>query len=159
MSSVRGASLAWEALFRAQVTVMRRLEHDGLSPDLTLKEYDVLFSLSSWDGKPMRLKDLNERVLMHQSSLSRMVERLVERGLVQTSRGNGDKRELGITLTPQGQAIQREMGRKHAAQIAHYVGSALTETELAELAHISNKLRDAQSTLPPLSVTNTRDNS
>lgn len=152
MSNVKGASRAWEALFRSQVTIMRRLEQDDLLPELSLREYDVLFSLTYAGDTPMRLKDLNERVLMHQSSLSRLVERLVDRGLVMAHRGSTDKRELSITLTDHGAKLQREMGRKHAEQIAHYVGDALEKEELAELERLCEKLRNAQASIPAFTV-------
>lgn len=143
MSSLRGASHAWEALFRAQVAILRRIEGDHLMDGLTLTEYDVLFALRT-AGRPLRLKELNEYVLMHQSSLSRLVDRLEKRELLSSSPAQDDKRGTVIDLTQRGKDVQRQMGRIHSAQIGHYVGNALTDQELATLEALTTKLRAAQ---------------
>src|SRR6478736_4026267 len=72
---VRAAAVAWEELFRAQVAIMRRLQRDPIWDRLTLREYDVLFTLSR-APEGLRLRDLGELSLLSQPSLSRMVEQL-----------------------------------------------------------------------------------
>ncbi len=144
MSDRKRASTAWEALFRAQVEIMRRLEADDLMPDLTLKEYDILYTLRLAGGNGLRLKELNKGVLMHQSALSRLVERLELRGLVRRCTAPDDRRGTLISLTDAGARLQREMGRRHVAQIDHYVGSALTSRELEQLQALTEKLKNSQ---------------
>src|SRR5699024_11951859 len=78
--SARTAATAWESLLRAQVHLMRQFEAAKDFAPLSAREYDVLFTLSG-EG-PMRLRDLNEHVLLTQPSLSRMVERMDKAGLV-----------------------------------------------------------------------------
>jgi DNA-binding MarR family transcriptional regulator len=83
--AARGARLsveAWEALFRAQVAVMRRLERDDIWDEVTMREYDVLVQVAGSPDGRARLRDLNVRILLSQRSLSRLVERLESRGLV-----------------------------------------------------------------------------
>ena len=65
--SAREAAEAWESLFRAQVTVMRRLLADDIWGDLSMREYDVLFTLALAPGETLRLRELNENILMAQS--------------------------------------------------------------------------------------------
>jgi DNA-binding MarR family transcriptional regulator len=148
MSDPKHTSMAWEALFRAQVEIMRRLEADDLMPDLTLKEYDVLYTLRLAGGDGLRLKELNKGVLMHQSALSRLVERLELRGLVARQTAPDDRRGTLITLTVEGIRLQREMGRRHVAQIDHYVGSALSPRELEQMRVLTEKLKNAQEAIP-----------
>ncbi|MCU1519021.1 MAG: MarR family transcriptional regulator, partial [Pseudarthrobacter sp.] len=45
-SPVRLAAETWEALFRAQVAVMRKLQAGPAFRKVALNEYDVLFTLS-----------------------------------------------------------------------------------------------------------------
>lgn len=142
------AAQAWEALFRAQVELLRRFEGDAIFGDVTFKEYDVLFTLRSGPKQGMRLKDLNREVLLHQSALSRLVERLEQRGLVLRCADKTDGRGTMIQLTEQGEAKQREVGRKHIGQIQAYVGGALTAQELEQLASIASKLRAQQALIP-----------
>lgn len=152
MSTKKEAATAWEALFRAQVEIMRRFEADDLMPELTLKEYDVLFALRNLGEPGARLKELNQYVLMHQSAFSRLVERLETRGLVQRTVAPDDKRGTLISLTTAGAELQRTMGRKHVAQIKHYVGGALGSEDLAALTRIATTLREAQSTIEPFTL-------
>src|SRR3978361_1672005 len=57
---------AWEALFRAQVTVMRTLAEDFPSHVISLTEYDVLYTLSIQANKRMGIRDLNSPTLLTQ---------------------------------------------------------------------------------------------
>jgi len=145
--SARQAARAWESLFRTQVTLMRRFQSDDVWRKLTMREYDVLFSLSrAPDG--LRLRDLNENILMAQSSLSRMVDRLEARGLVSRSVASDDARGTVVTLTDTGRELQRETGRLHVRTMEQYVGSALDEDELETLTRLLDRLRAAQADIP-----------
>jgi DNA-binding MarR family transcriptional regulator len=140
---VRAAAVAWEELFRAQVAIMRRLQRDPIWDRITLREYDVLFTLSRAPGG-LRLRDLAESSLLSQPSLSRMVERLEEAGWVRRDPAPGDGRGILVALTAEGAELQREVGRRHVQAIAHYVGGALDADDLAELTRVAGALRAAQ---------------
>jgi DNA-binding MarR family transcriptional regulator len=142
--SAREAAEAWESLFRAQVTVMRRLLADDIWGDLSMREYDVLFTLALAPGETLRLRELNENILMAQSSLSRMVERLEKRGLVRRHPSPDDGRGVLVSLTPEGSATQKELGRRHVRSIAHYVAPAMDAEDLARLRELTEMLRSAQ---------------
>ncbi|GAB4086771.1 helix-turn-helix domain-containing protein [Myceligenerans cantabricum] len=145
--TAREAAEAWESLFRTQVTLMRRLLADDIWDELSMREYDVLFTLSGDDGS-MRLRDLNESILMAQSSLSRLVDRLERRGLVRREAAPEDGRGVKVVLTDAGVGLQREVGRRHVRSISHYVGSAMRADDLANLRALLDKLRAAQSGIP-----------
>jgi hypothetical protein len=70
-SPVRLAAETWESLFRAQVAVMRKLQSGPAFRKLAVNEYDVLFTLSRCPSGWLRLNELNDNVLLSQSSLSR----------------------------------------------------------------------------------------
>jgi DNA-binding MarR family transcriptional regulator len=146
---VRAAAVAWEELFRAQVAIMRRLQRDPIWDRITLREYDVLFTLSRAPGG-LRLRDLGESSLLSQPSLSRMVERLEEAGWVRRAPAAGDGRGVVVGLTAAGAALQREVGRRHVQAIAHYVGGALDADQLAALTDVAGALRAAQPAIPDL---------
>lgn len=143
--SPREAAEAWESLFRAQVTVMRRLLADDIWGDLSMREYDVLFTLAFAPDETLRLRELNENILMAQSSLSRMVERLEKRGLVRRQPSPEDGRGVLVQLTEEGAATQKELGRRHVRSIAHYVTPAMDADDLARLRELAESLRAAQS--------------
>lgn len=144
----RLAAQTWESLFRAQVTVMHRLQADDIWTELTMREYDVLFSLTKGGRAGMRLRDLNAQILMSQPSLSRMVERLEGRGLVARSAAPDDARGTVVRLTEAGASLQREVGRRHVRTIEEYVGGALDDESLARLGALLDELRAAQDRIP-----------
>jgi DNA-binding MarR family transcriptional regulator len=147
-SDAKLAAEAWESLFRAQVTVMRRFSRDDVWAQLSMREYDVLFTLSRCGPRPVRLNELNEHILLSQPSLSRMVERLEAAGLLWREPSNDDRRGTVISLTPEGAEIQRRIGRQHVRTIGRYVGEALDDDELRTLRQLCEKLRHAQQDIP-----------
>ena len=146
---VRAAAVALEELFRAQVAIMRRLQRDPIWDRVSLREYDVLFTLSR-APRGLRLRDLGESSLLSQPSLSRMVERLEEAGWVRREPAAGDGRGVVVGLTAAGAALQKEVGRRHVQAIAHYVGGALDAERLAALTDVAGALRAAQPGIPDL---------
>jgi DNA-binding MarR family transcriptional regulator len=148
MASAKAAAAAWESLLRAQVTLMRRFREDDIWDELSMREYDVLFTLSQARERRLRLGELNEGILLAQPSLSRMVDRLEQRGLVRREGPGDDRRGTLVCLTADGAALQRRIGRRHAARIARYVGQALDERDLADLERITRSLRLAQADIP-----------
>lgn len=140
--SDKGTSVtAWEALFRAQVAVLRRLGAEFPVHGLSLNEYDVLFNLSHQPEHRLRIRDLNRHLLLSQPSVSRMVDRLTARGLVHKESDPGDGRGTLVQLTDEGYELYRRVAAVHAASIHRIVGSALSATELEQLRALSDKLR------------------
>lgn len=135
------AGIAWEALFRAQVAVMRTLAAEFPTRDISLNEYDVLFNLSRQPGHELRLRDLNKHVLLTQPSVSRLVDRLVARGFVAKCPEPSDARGALIQLTGTGYEMFRRVAVEHMKTITERVGGRLDEQELATLAELCDKLR------------------
>ncbi|QWF78080.1 MarR family winged helix-turn-helix transcriptional regulator [Amycolatopsis sp. CA-230715] len=142
------ATRAWESLFRAQVTLMRRFQRAHRDAEVSLREYDVLYNLSRFPDAGLRINELNEHILLTQPSLSRLVDRMESDGLVERGADEGDRRGTVVRLTARGAEVQRRVGRAHAAAIGKYVGGALTADELRTLERLCDKLRAAQPTIP-----------
>lgn len=146
--TTRESAAAWQALLRAQNTLMRRFERAGDFTPLRPREYDVLFVLSTAPERTLRLRELNERVFLSQPSLSRMVERLAAQGLVDRLPAPDDGRGVLVRLTDAGAELQRRVGRAHVRSIRRYVGGALSREELATLEALTTKLTAAQRHIP-----------
>jgi DNA-binding MarR family transcriptional regulator len=140
-SPVRLAAETWESLFRAQVAVMRRLQSGPAFKALAVNEYDVLFTLSRCPSGWLRLNELNDNVLLSQSSLSRLVERLEKRGLVERMPAPDDGRGVLLKLTESGSELQKQIGREHVRDISALITPALTAAEQRELLRLTEKLR------------------
>lgn len=140
-SPVRLAAETWESLFRAQVAVMRRLQSGPAFRALAVNEYDVLFTLSRCPSGWLRLNELNDNVLLSQSSLSRLVERLEKRGLVDRMPAPDDRRGVLLQLTESGRELQKQIGREHVRDISALITPALTAAEQRDLLRLTEKLR------------------
>ena len=103
-----------------------------------MAEYDVLYTLSKQPG-PVRMSALGCSVLLSQPGLSRLVERLVGRGLVERHPDPTDGRSVLVGLSEAGRVLQKDVGRRHAASVARAM-SALDATELARLKELADKL-------------------
>jgi DNA-binding MarR family transcriptional regulator len=132
---------AWEALFRAEVTILRELGAEFPVQGLSLTEYDVLFNLSKQPGRRLRIRDLNKHLLLTQPSVSRLVDRLVVRGCVTKESDPDDGRGTVVSLTEDGYEKFRRAAVVHAESITQRVGSALSREELEQLTALCTKLR------------------
>ena len=132
---------AWEALFRAQVSVLRQLNSEFPSDQLSFNEYDVLFNLSRQPERKLRLRDLNRHLLLTQPSVSRLVDRLVQRALVTKESDPGDGRGTIVRITDAGYQLFRRVAVVHAQSIHDRVGGVLQADELRQLIALTEKLR------------------
>jgi DNA-binding MarR family transcriptional regulator len=137
------ANDAWESLLQAHATLMKRFAAQDIWADVSIREYDVLYTLSKC-ADPIRITELNRYVLLSQPALSRLVDRLVCRGLVERRADAADGRSVRLSLTPAGLAIQRQVGRGHARDVAHALTTALTPEELRDLETLCSKLTASQ---------------
>jgi DNA-binding MarR family transcriptional regulator len=131
---------AWEALYRAQVAVLRRLLAEFPDDEVSFTEYDVIFNLYRQPGRALRIRDLNRHLLLSQPSVSRLLDRLAARGLVVKERDASDARGTIAVLTERGAEVFRRVGSQHARSIIARM-SVLAPGEQQELARLADKLR------------------
>jgi len=149
----RLANQAWEALLTAHAVLIKELNSPDVWDGTSMREYDVLYTLSKCDG-PLRLSELHRNVLLSQPALSRLVERLVEQGLVRRTRDPQDGRSVRLALTAAGVERQRVIGGRHAVGVARTVGAMLDEAELRQLEALCRKLAQ-RADLPPTMINRT----
>ena len=140
------ANHAWEALLAAHSTLMKDFAARDVWEDISMKEYDVLYTLSKCPADGVSLTELNRHVLLSQPAMSRMVDRLAGRGLVARAADPLDGRGVRLSLTQAGRDLQRRIGRRHARDVAAAVGGALTFDEIRQLEAICRKLTSVSET-------------
>ena len=113
---VRLANESWEALLSAQVSVTRGFAAERMWDEVALNEYDVLYALKK-AGCALRQSELTKQVLLSQPALSRLVERMEQRGLVERSTDSRDKRGVLVSLTDTGAEAQQRTGARHARSV------------------------------------------
>ena len=134
------AVAAWEALFRAQVAVIRELGREFPTGEISFNEYDVLLNLSRQEDRALRIRDLSKHLLLTQPSVSRMVDRLVAKGLVRKESAPGDRRGTFVCLTEEGYSLYRRVAVTHAKSIERHLGSALGQDDLVTLRTLTEQI-------------------
>ena len=110
---------AWRAFLRAHSTMLRRIGRDldeaGLPP---LAWYDVLAALRDAPEQHLRQVELAERVLLSNSGLSRLLDRIEAKGLVERRSCPSDRRSFHVGITDEGLEMLRQMWPVYARGIA-----------------------------------------
>ncbi|BDZ45574.1 hypothetical protein GCM10025866_14830 [Naasia aerilata] len=110
---------------------------------LSFNEYDVLFNLSRLPERSARMRDLNGVVLLSQPSISRLVDRMVARGLLERLPDASDRRGTVVHLTDAGYRAFLEVAGEHRRSIERTLGTALPDADLDELRRLTDALRAA----------------
>lgn len=137
MTSDRVDTVAvWELLLRFQrssVAEMNRtlVESFGHSLD----EYDVLHQLAD-AGEPLRMSDLARRLLVANSSCTRLVQKLVTSGHLVRRTGDVDRREILVALTAAGRGLHRRMASAHTRDIEQLMAARFPPEALKVLERI-----------------------
>lgn len=93
----------WCATLRVVHVTSAVLEHElEHEHGLGLSEFQVLLSLSCEGGEKMRMKDLEAKMYLSQSALSRTVTRLHDAGLLTRAACDLDRRALFVELSDLG---------------------------------------------------------
>jgi DNA-binding MarR family transcriptional regulator len=137
---------AWTRLIRAQQQTMNAVEGElkqaGLPP---LSWYDALLELSRAEGGRLRPSDLQERLLLAQSNVSRLIDRLETAGFAERCPCPGDARGQLVAITGDGERLRRQMWPVYRAAIQRHVADRLGAEERATaLAELLGMLIEAK---------------
>ena len=141
MTDRRLAVDAWESLFRAQHEVFHQISGDFSESQLTQAEYDVMLTVTRCEGASARLRDVTANMLISQPSVSRLVDRMVSRGLITKCADPDDGRGSLVRATERGSEMFRRVASRHGRSIVERM-SVLSDAELAQLRELTVKLRD-----------------
>jgi DNA-binding MarR family transcriptional regulator len=134
--------LAWARLVKAARVVLGAVEADlkaaGFPP---LGWYDVALELRR-AGRPMRPVEIEERLLLPQSNLSRLLDRMETAGYVTRRPCAEDRRGLELGLTPGGHQLLAEMWPAYQEAIQRHVGGKLAPGMAEVLAAMLGRLLD-----------------
>ena len=150
-----GAPYAWHVDPLYELALSLKAAHRGLdraaneameSLGITAAQADVLTVLRH--AGPLSLKELGELLIAEAGHPSRMVDRLVEAGLVERRPAEDDRRRVVLSLTPQGRRLEKraaaargqvlELGRQLVGErdvtaTLEFLRELLSSTEYGEL--------------------------
>ena len=135
----RQAMQAATSIMRAQQIVLSRVD-EALRPwALTFARYEVLVLLHFSKEGVLPLGKMGDRLMLHQASITNLVDRLEQQGLVRRAPHPTDRRTTLAVLTDDGRSTVIDATK---AVVAASVGVAeLTATDATNLDRILKKLR------------------
>jgi DNA-binding MarR family transcriptional regulator len=103
----------------------------GARFDLTIPQFHTLLHLSHCDGE-CKMSDLARSTHQSAASLTGVVDRLLEKRLVERGRPDGDRRQVVVSLTPRGRELLAEIKRARREETR----AALERIEPGELSEL-----------------------
>ncbi|WP_426575047.1 MarR family winged helix-turn-helix transcriptional regulator [Aquihabitans sp. McL0605] len=133
------AMQAATSIMRAQQIVLSRVD-EALRPwSLTFARYEVLVLLHFSKQGVLPLGKMGDRLMLHQASITNLVDRLEQQGLLKRVPHPTDRRTTLAELTAEGRATVVDATK---AVVAASVGvTELTDRDSADLNRILRKLR------------------
>lgn len=134
----RSQQSAWRGLFRACTRARHEaeaaLKHAGFPP---LEVYDVLLELDRSKARHgLTAKLLQDRLLLPQYGVSRLLDRLENQGLIERLANPADRRSSLIAITADGRSLRREMWKVYGAVIGDFIGLRLRSDQADELGEL-----------------------
>ncbi len=132
---------AWIHLHRSSQKMIAAIEVDLKAVDLPpLAWYDILLELKKAGADGLRPFQLQDKVLMTQYNLSRLVDRLVRTDHICRIPCKEDGRGHSLIATGKGLALQLKMWPIYRQSIETHFFSKLTEDEILQLTPVLKKL-------------------
>ena len=107
--------------------------------DLTLQQYNILRILRGSHPQPLSTLQIRDRMLDKMSDTSRIVDRLVVKGLVVKKLSKADKRLVDITITEKGKRVLAKLDQRN--YMLDNMASGLSEKEMKTLNKLLDKIR------------------
>ncbi|MHB8690088.1 MAG: MarR family winged helix-turn-helix transcriptional regulator [Solirubrobacteraceae bacterium] len=140
-----GAALeAWRSYLQSHASIVRELDAELLvEHDLTTRDYEVMLYLSQAEDKRLPMSALAESTMLTRSGITRLVDGLVDRGLVERISCLNDARVSYAALTDDGASKLREAGCTHIRSIQRLFLERYSPDEIAQLAELLGRLPGA----------------
>ena len=133
--------VAWIRFLRASSELTGRMDrHLTEEHGLSLREYEVLLALHEAPEHRLRRVDLAQLILLTQSGVTRLLEKLERDGLVAKVPGSDDRRVAYAELTEEGRRRFVAAALTHREDIARDFTARLSSRDLAALDRALAKL-------------------
>jgi len=131
---------AYLALLRTADALQSSMESKLKEFGLTGTQYNALRILRGAGPDGLPCSEIGERMITHDPDITRLLNRLEPRGLVERTRDERDRRVIYGKITAAGQKLLREMQHpveKHIRELLRHVSHA----DLRRLIHLLEKVR------------------
>lgn len=117
----------------------------GQRGELTLQQYNVLRILRGAGAAGLPTLEIGDRMIERTPGITRMIDRLEAKGLVERRRDTADRRQVLCFLTPGGRRLVDSLDAA-MDELDDRAVSALTKAECRQLVTLLNKVRNSQTT-------------
>ena len=125
-------------------TVIGDLFSDVMKPyDLSHEQYNVLRILRGQKGAPANLGTIQERMIAKSSNTTRLIDKLLLKGLVTREVCPANRRKIEILITAKGLALLEELDPKVNAHENHFSNN-LSQAEMEQLNALLEKFRSTE---------------
>lgn len=137
----------WLTFLRSSYNIKQRLASDMRRVNcVSIGWYDVLINLYQGNKEGMPMQELAECVFMSNSGLTRLLDRMIDEGLVRRDSSTEDRRVFLAVLTEKGRALLEELLPQHQARIRNYFIQHLTDEEIEVMTRALQKVEKAMRT-------------
>lgn len=119
--------------------VRERMDRLVAGHDITPGQYNVLRILKGAHPRGYARCEIARRMVERAPDLTRMIDRLQKRGLVERGRSDGDRRQSITRITRKGMELVDAL-RPTVAVLHRELGARLTRRESAELSRLLEKV-------------------
>ncbi len=119
-----------------------KLEQVMKRAGLTSRQYNVLRILRGSHPEPMAMHEVKNRLLDRQSDLTRLTDRLIQKGWIERLDCPTDRRRVHIRITEAGLALLASLD--YIEQEVDALLASLTDAEVDELNRLLDKLCESQ---------------
>lgn len=114
---------------------------EALKPfDISIPQFNVLRILRGQKGKPANLSTIQERMVSKMSNTTRLVDKLIVKGLVERVICEENRRKVEISITQQGMNLLTKMDPV-VDQAENAITSKLQPEEMEKMTELMEQLR------------------
>ena len=142
---MEGAALeAWRSYLQSHAAIVRELDASLLAEHgMTTRDYEVLLYLAQDEDRRLPMSALAERTRLTRSGITRLIDGLVESGLVERVSCPNDARISYARLTDDGYEKLRRAGCTHVVSIQRLFLAHFSPGEIDQLAALLGRLPGA----------------
>jgi DNA-binding MarR family transcriptional regulator len=145
-SRLEGVPLdAWRSYLQSHAAIVRELDAELVAAHgMTTRDYEVLLYLAQSEGMKLPMSALSERTMLTRSGITRLVDGLVDSGMIERVSCESDARVSYARLTPGGYEKLRQAGCTHVKSIERLFLVHFTPEEVEQLSGLLSRLPGAR---------------
>ena len=119
--------------------LMERVKSFLLPVDITMQQFNILRILRGSHPKPLSTLQIRERMIDKMSDTSRIVDRLIAKGLVRKAVSGKDRRLVDVVITVKGRNLLKKLDLREDELDG--ILKNISKEEAANLSKILDKIR------------------